>query len=234
MLTMNILRPHIFEPFQDQVWAGFLGGPNDWARCIAPLQDILPVSPFQIYQPTQVHGKTVVQVGAGFKPVLFGKTQNLESLQNTIADGIYTTEKNIFCTVKTADCIGLLLYHPQSGTFSALHAGWRGLAQKIFTEFFLVSKIPAHECFVALSPSLGPCCSEFSNPHEETPDFFHPFIIGKYVHLWEIARQELLKNGVYEKNIEMPAFCTKCDPQKRFFSHRRGEKERNISGILLL
>jgi len=231
MPTMNILRPRIFEPFKDQIWAGFLGVET---QDFASLQDSIPISPLQIYQPKQVHGKTVVPVGAqNFVPVV--ETNCNLSLQNpVIADGIYTTEKNICCTVKTADCIGLLLYHPQSGAVSALHAGWRGLAQKIFTEFFQISKIPGEECFVALSPSLGPCCSEFSNPLEETPEFFHPFVRGKFVDLWSIAKAELLANGVQEENIEMPAFCTKCDPEKRFWSYRRGESGRNLSGIMVL
>ncbi|MBD3170066.1 MAG: hypothetical protein GF307_11330, partial [candidate division Zixibacteria bacterium] len=45
-------------------------------------------------------------------------------------DAIITAEKDIAISVHTADCLPILVYHPD-GFIAAVHAGWRGTLQKI-------------------------------------------------------------------------------------------------------
>lgn len=63
----------------------------------------------------QVHGAAVVQLGPG-------------TPDRTAADGAWTTEKGVACTVLVADCLPVLLAAPDGRAVAAAHAGWRGLA----------------------------------------------------------------------------------------------------------
>lgn len=204
----------IFSSFSE-IEAGFIGPPFDGKN------DSLSLDfPHVIWKNlTQVHGTQIVEAQE----------------KNSIADGIYTKIPLVGCSVLVADCIAGLFYNPLTKEVAAVHAGWRGLAQKIFTSY-LQKFEDVSAVRVALSPSLGVCCSEFSDPYHETPSFFHPFIIqkeGKYfVDLWKIAKEELLQCGILEKNIEMPLCCTKCSAGQ-WWSHRNKHKERNIGYIFI-
>lgn len=238
-----MIFPEIFAPYQDpfhpensQIFAGFCGSPENFASEIS--QKFLQENGLQnaeIFRPHQTHSN-----------IVFSTREYPHHPENS-CDGVYTRQKNELCFVKTADCIGAIFYHPEKKLGATIHAGWRGLAQKIFSAFlhqFSPEEISGFR--VALSPSLGKCCAEFSDPYRETPDFFHPFISeisGKYyVDLWSIAQNEFVKNGIPPSQIELPAFCTKCgcsspgkDFQKisPFWSHRNADKERNGTFFLM-
>lgn len=202
----------------------FFGHPQNFAsrketsHFLASLYTDIPV-----VQPLQVHGKNIVEI-----------TQ--ENISSPIeADGVWTSLPKVLLSVKTADCIGLLFSHKEKQIVGAIHAGWRGLAQKISTEFLKQFSTSVCQGFqVFLSPSLGVCCAEFSDPFHETPAFFHPFITVQnkkvFVDLWKIATNELQECGILEENISLPASCTKCS-QGKWWSHRNGNTERNISII---
>lgn len=166
-----------------------------------------------------------------------------EDFLNTVPEGdaILSNSPNTVLAVRVADCIGALFYAPEKGIIGTVHAGWRGLSKKIFSAFFARAKerygVFPEDFFVALSPSLGKCCAEFSDPYSETPAHFHPFVEAEngksFVDLWQIAKEEFLENGVLESQIEMPAFCTKCSKEK-IWSYRKGDKdERNIFFLFL-
>lgn len=227
-----MIIPNIFHPYSSEIFTGFCGAPENFSdefkehaqKNIEKIVQDQNIFPEKILNPKQTHSK------------------NLTSEENfhleDECDGVFTSKKNVLCMVKTADCIGAIFYYPEQKRGATIHAGWKGLEKKICTAF--LQKFPLEEnknCVVALSPSLGPCCSEFSDPYHETPDFFHPYIFKKqnkyFVDLWEIAKQELLDMGIQERNIEMPFCCTKCGKgncsQEKFWSHRNGEKERNAT-----
>jgi len=159
------------------------------------------------------------------------------------ADGMYTQKKGIVLITKMADCISALFYSPKTHLIAAVHAGWRSLAGNIFTRFLQRIKQEnrgnPEDFFVTLSPSIGPCCNEFSRPYDETPSSFHTFVHKEkdryVVDLWNISHAELLRAGMVRENISLPEFCTKCDPQERFWSYRRHDKgtARNIAFICL-
>lgn len=200
----------------------FLGKPNNFANR-EKTQSFFPNK--NIVQPLQVHGKKIVKIG------------NKNSNEKFEADGVWTQEKNIMLSIKTADCIGLLFYNEKEDIIAAVHAGWRGLAQKISTEFLFQFPEKIRKNFhVFLSPSLQKCCSQFSDPYNETPDFFHKYIEKReekfFIDLSEICEQELMNCGIKKENIHNNKICTKCS--ENWWSHRNGEKERNLSWIEMI
>lgn len=86
--------------------------------------------------------------------------------------------------------------------------------------------VDKYECnpsdiFAAVSPSLGPCCAEFSDPLNELPKEMHKYVTDKKVDLWECDYDQLKDSGVPENNIEIARICTKCNKDK-YFSFRGG------------
>lgn len=76
---------------------------------------------------TQVHGNRVIQLSHADLPPASADGAPTPALQPQ-ADGAFTTEPGLGCTVMVADCLPVLLAAPEGRGVGALHAGWRGLA----------------------------------------------------------------------------------------------------------
>jgi len=215
---MFIFTPKIFHQFEQELSSAFYGKPlnfreNDKDEIIDLVKINVPSRPIFSNQPH----KNKIQIVSGYQ-------------QYIGVDSFITQEKKLPLLIKTADCTAALFFDPVTKTIAAVHAGWRGLIQKIFTKALqkmkMEFKVQPSNLFVFLSPSIH--SPKFSDPFQETPEFFHPFVNEKnQVDLWAIAKTELRGNGMSETHIEMPAFCTFTDPKKRCWSHRQGDTKRN-------
>lgn len=77
-------------------------------------------------------------------------------------DAIITTQKNVVLTVKTADCLPLLIYHP-NGIIAGIHAGRKSTEQHITQKTLqkLKSMIKKDSGFyIWLGPSISKDCYE--------------------------------------------------------------------------
>lgn len=151
------------------------------------------------------------------------------------ADAFITRTPGLPLMVKVADCQGLLAYDPETDTIAAIHSGWRGSAVNIIGKT-LEKMCREYECRpsairIAVSPSLGPCCSEFSDPETELPAFCHPYIQGKKVDFWSLTVEQCRQAGILEDHLEMARACTRCTTD--YFSHRRGDSGRSAVFIAL-
>lgn len=144
------------------------------------------------------------------------------------ADGIVTDMKNVFLVIQIADCQAVMLYDPKNKIIANVHSGWKGSIKNIIGN--CVDKM-VHEfgcqpenIVAGISPSLGPCCSEFINYKDEIPEnLWHYKIDGKdYFNFWEMSADQLKDKGIKEENIENMEICTKCNTNV-FYSFR-GEK----------
>ncbi|MDR2726262.1 MAG: polyphenol oxidase family protein [Candidatus Adiutrix sp.] len=127
--------------------------------------------------------------------------------------------------VKVADCQAVLLYDPVSRALALAHSGWRGSVQNILGRVVAAMAeigVPPARMKAAISPSLGPCCAEFTNHRTELPPEFQPFMIREnHFDFWAISRSQLTAAGLKEENIETAGICTRCSPE--FYSYRRGD-----------
>lgn len=137
-------------------------------------------------------------------------------------DGLTTASVGVTLSVRTADCYPILLADPSNRAVAAIHAGWRGTAQRIVTAVLnrmsdLYGTRPG-DVVAAIGPGIGECCYEVG---EEVARRFGYEHAGR-LDLAEINRQMLVTSGVPGTQIEILGLCTFCDP--RFYSFRR-EKE---------
>lgn len=71
-------------------------------------------------------------------------------------------------TVRTADCVPVLLHDPVRQVVAAIHAGWRGAVAGIVpkTVALLASRFGTvpKDVRMAIGPSAGACCYEVDEP----------------------------------------------------------------------
>lgn len=189
------------------------------------LQEILGIDNLSL--PRQVHGAQWMVVE---KP--------LE--ESPSVDALLTDRKGIYLGVLVADCLPLLFLDPQREVFAVIHAGWRGVTKNIHLEVLramvkIFSTQPS-ELFVGVGPGIGRCCFEVG---EEVAHIFAQRTAKRiyeregrfFVDLVGILRDELVREGVAEENIEVAGLCTVCGGGI-FHSFRR-EKEQAGRNILL-
>jgi len=151
-------------------------------------------------------------------------------------DGFITDRLGVALSVKTADCVPVLLVDGKKKVVAAVHAGWRGTALgiagkavRIFRECF-ASK--PEDLWAAIGPAIGPCCYEVDDKvwleFNDHPGIEKPLKPATKEGHWmldlSLANQlQLEAAGVPTGQIGVAGICTSCH-RDAFFSHR-GEGE---------
>jgi YfiH family protein len=153
----------------------------------------------------QVHGKQV------WVPTLAAEPVSADAI--CLAAQTDRPLSPVIAAVQTADCVPVLLAsatHEGKTVCAAVHAGWRGLDQKILAEtlaeMWRLGARPAHTV-AAIGPHIRPCC------YEVGPEVAAKF--GKnvrYLDLGAIAQEQLLALELLPQNIEIIDVCTYCSP----------------------
>ena len=149
-------------------------------------------------------------------------------------DALLTNRAGARLSIRTADCLPILLAGPAWSAVAALHAGWRGTAggivgaalARMSSEFGVD---PARVC-AAIGPGIGACCYHVGAEVARRFGLAGPGPLD----LAEENRRQLMAAGVRAERIEVLGLCTRCDAE-RFHSWRRdGEAAgRMISYIAL-
>lgn len=154
-------------------------------------------------------------------------------------DAIVSDARGVLAGVKTADCVPLLLGDPVTGTFAAVHAGWRGtlasVAVRAVEQMTTEYKVVPENLRVAIGAAAGPCCYEvgsevieaFTERFDNAEKLFTRTSAGHaLVDLLSANRDQLLSTGVAAERIHTAPICTMCRTDL-FFSYRR---EKNVHG----
>jgi YfiH family protein len=153
-------------------------------------------------------------------------------------DAIISNADGVLAGVKTADCVPILIGDPNSGSFAAVHAGWRGTLAEIATR--TLQRMTAaydtnpREVVVAIGPAAGSCCYEvgtdvidpFKNKFPDHDLFIETRAGHACINLLESNRNQLIAVGVDAEKIQIAPLCTICRTDL-FFSYRR---EKNVQG----
>lgn len=160
-------------------------------------------------------------------------------------DAIITTEKNIGISVVTADCLPIILFDPKHQAIGIVHAGWRGLSNKIITETIKkmhdVFKTNPADLLGFLGPSAGVCCYEVQNdllshfPNTVLDTKIIEKRDGKFFFNSGYAGfLELLENNVLESSIDIKNnCCTICTPGFCSFRQQKENAGRQASVVFL-
>jgi YfiH family protein len=176
----------------------------------------------------QVHGHRMLRL----------THESLPTLAESPADGVFTTEPGLVCTIMVADCLPILLAAPEGRGVAALHAGWRGLAGagdmggRGIVDTGVAALCEATACDPSdvqawLGPCIGPTAFEVGadvligfgvDPSQPHPRFV-PQASGRWLaDLPGLALDRLGARGV--NRVDGGSWCTVSEPS-RFFSFRR-------------
>ena len=180
----------------------------------------------------QVHGEAIHQQ----------REPLLADLEVPNCDALICQQPGAALMIQHADCQAVLLYDPAHKVIAAVHNGWRGSAANLLGKVIscLQQDWGSHppELQALISPSLGPCCSEFINHQLELPSHFQQFMVREnYFDFWQISSEQLVSAGLRRQAISLSGVCTRCSAQH--FSYRRATVEsqgltgRNASLIIL-
>lgn len=200
--------------------------PSNRAENRARIAQSLGIDPSRLLLCEQVHGTTIVTVGAPWP-----------NEQSPKADGMVTREKNLALAVQTADCVPVLLADEAAGVIGVAHAGWRSALDGVTDR-----TMEAMEALGAersrIEAALGPCIWQdsyevddaymdvFMQADTQNSRFFVEsdreghwmFDLPAYV------RARLVASGV--ASCSLPPADT-CADKGRFFSYRRAQQESN-------
>ncbi len=150
-------------------------------------------------------------------------------------DALISNKPGITLSVRTADCLPILIADPRNRAIAAIHAGWRGTVQEIVPKTVEAMKEKfgsrPEDLVVAIGPGIGPCCFEVG---PEVASQFGLSGRGK-VDLAETIGRQLRRYGGTMGHVATANLCTRC-LRDLFESYRRdGEKAgRMISAIAIL
>ena len=176
----------------------------------------------------QVHQATVVSVE---------KDQEHDGDQK--ADALVTRDVSRVLSVRTADCVPVLLASADGKAVAAIHSGWRGVISGVVPEALKKLKsagTPGVPIFAAIGPCIGP--DEFEVGEEVLQEFTRvfgavaPIRSSKshadkgFVDLRAAILLQLRFAGMYAERIDSCDCCT-VRMESEFFSHRR---DRNVTG----
>jgi purine-nucleoside/S-methyl-5'-thioadenosine phosphorylase / adenosine deaminase len=178
----------------------------------------------------QVHQATVLNTST--------QKNSLEGSVAPNADASFSLQANCVCAVMTADCLPVLICNSQGNKVSAVHAGWRGLAEGVIENTVAALNERPGRLMAWLGPAIGPQAFEVGEEvrHAFVEKFAQAeaaFIQNRPGHyladIYQLARLVLSSAGV--KAIYGGEYCTFNDAN-HFYSYRRdGTTGRQVSLI---
>ena len=163
-------------------------------------------------------------------------------------DALVTNQVGVTVSVRTADCVPVLVYDRRRKAVAAIHAGWRGALAGIVpkTLQLMVSRFAIDETDlrVSIGPSAGPCCYEVDEavltPLRSGRSDWRSLLrddrgMKARLDLKELVRRQTAQIGIRPEHITSVNLCTICH-RDLFFSYRREGRVNGtmFSGITLV
>jgi len=216
--ALSGLAPHFFSTRELCLEWGRNEDPESWT-CLARA---LGVEMEALVRMRQVHGAEVFVAGRNGK--------DLSAPSSPEADIAVSDDPALALSVRTADCVPVLLADRRTGAVAAVHAGWKGTAAgaAMVAVRALASRFgtSASDIVAGVGPSIGPCCYEVGpdltrhfSAHPDAASWFSRDAKPR-LDLWRATRDQLVRAGVAAAQIQVCALCT-FDHPRLFHSYRR-------------
>ncbi len=158
-----------------------------------------------------------------------GKAQSFISPETLGEADAFITDQCVALVLFYADCLPVYFLEPKAKVAGLVHAGWRGLEEKIIkkTVKAMVDEygVRPENLFAWLGPSIGPCCyqvsPDFLSRFESYPEALKVSVDTQvFLDLKSIGHAQLVEAGLKKEAIETAPDCTSCQ-NDLFFSYRR-------------
>lgn len=203
--------------------------PHQPARLAADRRDAfaqMGLDPADVVWMRQVHGPSVGTVTAD--------TPRGAELRDV--DALVTAERGRPLAVQVADCVPVLLASPEA--VGVAHAGRRGVQTGVVPATVArLRALGAGQLRAVIGPAIGGCCYEVPEELQAEVADDHPEAVARTtwrtpsLDLPGAVAAQLASAGVDE--VTRVGGCTRCDPEERFFSHRRDPETGRQVGIVV-
>ena len=183
----------------------------------------------------QVHGADV-RVVRGVEDALSDEDR---------CDGLITRAPRVLLSVKSADCVPVILGDMRTGACASVHAGWRGTVAGIVPRALERMRVEfgtdPTDVRTAIGPAALACCYEvghevidaFRERFADADELLTPTREGHArIDLHLANRRQLIEAGVSAERIHAAPLCTMCRTDL-FFSYRREKSLYGRTGRLL-
>lgn len=188
-----------------------------------------------MYKARQNHTDNILILNNENKEKYKYENYNLEEYDAYIID-----DKNISNFITTADCNPIIIYDTKQNIVANVHAGWRGVLSRIYLKVvkILVEKFNTklEDLVVCIGPSIRKCCfsskdenfkEKFTKIWKNQDDYisYESDLSTFHIDLIYIIKEDLIKFGVLDKNIQVADICTCCNSAD-FYSYRFATKNK--------
>lgn len=233
-------RPDVAGPAEAEETEGFgaVAGTESWTDGSPASTGLVGTDPITVISVKQVHGTDVLVLD---RPIERGE------VFPGGWDALVTDRPRVLLTVRTADCVPVLMHDPARRVVAAVHAGWRGAVAGIIPRTLSILRrmfgSDIRSMQIGIGPSVGPCCYEVDGPvldrlRENFEDW--PSVVrgvrrdAARLDLRELVRRQAEREGVKREQVQTVRVCTVCHPNL-FYSYRREGAVNGtmVSGIML-
>ena len=163
-------------------------------------------------------------------------------------DGLITDVRGLCLTAYYADCQVVMLFDKRKKVAAIVHAGWRGVANKIVGK--TVEKMTAEfgcsaaDIYAAVGPSICRRCFECDSDVPETLQKAYQNAMSEYIYqdknkwhvdLKSITYTTLINCGISPINIDISSICPRCTTSgELWWSHRRHGENRGVQAAMIM
>ncbi len=146
------------------------------------------------------------------------------------ADAVFTNRRDIYLTVRVADCLPIYIFDSDKQVIGLIHAGWRSTLLEIARKSLQLAQeelgLNPQSCTVLLGPCVGSCCYEVS---AEVGVLFSKNSTARregkvFLDLCEENQQQFMEAGINPTKIQVIEQCTCCNAEL-FYSYRRSKNK---------
>jgi YfiH family protein len=143
-------------------------------------------------------------------------------------DAMITADPGTLLSVRTADCLPILIADVRNRAVGAIHAGWRGTVSEIAARTVIAMEREygsrREDLRAVIGPGIGPCCFEvgpdvgvkFATLFPERDNLYRRTNID----LLEANYRQLVGEGIAHQDVDLARLCTCCGGNQ-FHSFRR-------------
>lgn len=220
---------YLFEEFLDSgIYAGFTGREYSGENIPEDLEKVsflLGISFGWIAYLNQVHGSKVVSPNKGKDSLYTG-------------DALFSREKGVVLSVRTADCMPLFFYEENTRSLGIIHLGWRSAKEGVLDNFIdefikAAGKTPLGKVLLGIGPALRKCCFEVGEEFAEYSCFTSAVEKrnGRYfLDMVKFSEDKLYMRGIKYALLDS-GICSKC--QEDFYSWRRDRTEKRTVSFMV-
>lgn len=168
---------------------------------------------------------------AFLKQIHSSKINYIEKPGEYTGDGLITQKNGIVCSVRTADCMPIILYGPDLGITGIIHMGWRGAKDGILDNI----KYDLSSFKALVGVGMRKCCYEVGNEflgYSEFKGFVKKIKDKLYFDPIQFIKNKLFSHGLKKENffdLDICSFCSK----EGFFSFRRDKTQKRTLSFIV-